>query len=660
MLYEMLVGRPPFKGATALDTLDQVRAQEPVPVRRLQPTVTRDLETICLKCLAKEPVRRYASAAALAEDLRRFLADEPIMARPTGAWERAVKWARRQPAVAGLTAAVVVTALLGAEVAGWQWKRAVDERATALRLADDLGIQRDAAEWQTYRAKVAAAASALQLHNVAAARRHLEAAPARYRNWEWRHFTAQLDAAQAALPGHRGFVRALVFSPDGRRLVSASDDRTARLWDVGTRAPSAVWAYDGAVQYLALRPDGTRLACTTAAGTLWIHDLTARPEAGLRRGLGKQAYSLAFSPDGSLLGVGTSDGTVALIDAATGEDRFVLKDPSLPRRALAFSPDGRWFAVGNPDGPVHLWGTADGRLSEPMRNHPALPLEAAFSPDGRFLVTTGVHPDDDLRLWRVGDHQPVSLLPGHTGQVLRPTFSPDGSRIASVSDDKTARLWDGVTGRPVASLEGHASGLTRVVFSPDSRRLVTASWDQTIKVWEAATRQCLATLRGHAAASNAVAWSPDGTSLAAAAAEGTVRLYDPNAVWRTEVLRGHADDVTDVAFSPDGTHAVSASSDGTLRYWDTRTGQGAAMHQGRASYLSVAFNPNGTQVVSVVQLVATVYLWDLPPGKPVRRLSLPPGSLMSRGCAFHPGGTLVAGGCRTALSTSGTCRPAGM
>jgi hypothetical protein len=173
ILYEMLTGRPPFKGTSTLDTLTQVRQVEPVPPRRLQPLVSRDLETICLTCLAKEPRKRYATALSLAEDLRRFQAGEPIIARPVSGWERAAKWCRRRPALAALTATLVAVTLLGLAGVTWQLLRAEAAREVAIR-------ERDAAQWQSYRANIAAATSALQLGNFTSAQAYLEATAEKY------------------------------------------------------------------------------------------------------------------------------------------------------------------------------------------------------------------------------------------------------------------------------------------------------------------------------------------------------------------------------------------------------------------------------------------------------------------------------------------------
>ena len=221
ILYELVTGRPPFRGETASETERQVIAQEPVPPSRLNAKVPRDLETVCLKCLEKEPGRRYATADELAADLARFLNDEPIRARRTGPLGRMVRWGRRNPVPAASLAAMVMTGVLALAAILGQWREAVEARQRAERAGS-------AERWERYRSNIAAAAAALQLEHSDTARRALEAAPQEHRGWEWRHLHARLDDSRSVMPGGKPgsqfwWPRPII-SPSGDQLASLDSD----------------------------------------------------------------------------------------------------------------------------------------------------------------------------------------------------------------------------------------------------------------------------------------------------------------------------------------------------------------------------------------------------------------------------------------------------
>jgi serine/threonine protein kinase len=337
ILYEMLTGRVPLQGATTLDTLLLVRSEEPVPPRRLQPRIPRDLETICLKCLEKQPAHRYASAANLADDLRRFLSGKPIRARPTPVWERTWKWAKRRPAVAALSAAVVLVAAAALVLVVWQWQRAEGEAEQA-----KLGQRR---------AQEAEARLALQQGQALCEQgdigrgllwlaRSLERAdsaglteldlPLRVNLAEW----GRLVRPPGPLLHNPAAVLAMAFDSSGRLLVAGGKDGQAHFWNLE----------DGREVEPPLKPPGSR-------PKTWI-------------------ACVEFSPDGRTIAT-SSNGAAVLWDAATHK-RLGDSLPHPPGMiwGMAFLPDGRRLATSSDDGTLRIWELPTRRLVLGPLKHP--------------------------------------------------------------------------------------------------------------------------------------------------------------------------------------------------------------------------------------------------------------------------------------------------
>jgi hypothetical protein len=325
ILYECLTGRPPFRAATVLDTLRQVVSEEPVPPRQLNAQVPRDLETICLKCLHKEADKRYRSAAELAQDLGRYLGGEPVQARPVRSWERAWKWARRRPALASLAAVIVVAtlSLLGGGL--WFMAQLTEQRNQAIQARDEVEREKTRtekqllrSEWLLYASQIALAQRAWQDGDVQHARDLLDACRWDFRGWEHAYLRHLFDETYQTFRGHTHWVHSVSFSPDGKRLASASLDQTVKVWDAQTG----------------------KEVLTLKGHTLWVH-------------------SVSFSPDGKHMATASGElgkpGEVKVWDGQTGQEVLTLEGHTEPVLGVVFSPDGKRLASASGDKTVKVW-----------------------------------------------------------------------------------------------------------------------------------------------------------------------------------------------------------------------------------------------------------------------------------------------------------------
>jgi WD40 repeat protein/serine/threonine protein kinase len=681
------------------------RRSEP---RTLVRHIRGDLDWIVMKCLEKDRTRRYETANGLAMEIRRYLDHEPVLAGPPGVGYRIGKFVRRNrgPVIAaGAFALVLATGAGGmtglylraeqqraravaAEAEQSRERQRAEDEAERARLAEGEQARaraeaervREEAEWDAYVANIGAAKTALEHNEMATVRARLAACPQRFRGWEWRHLDARADDSLAVLRGHEDMVKSAAFSPDGARVVTASQDNTARLWDVATGRETAVlrghqnWVWgaafsrDGArvvtasedqtarlwdaatgrelvvlrghlsgVDSAAFSPDGARVLTASWDRTARLWDAAMGRELAVLRGHKEMLMSAAFSPDGVRVVTASWDKTARLWDAATGRELAVLRGHEDPLMSATFSPDGIHVVTASKDKTARLWDAATGRQKAVLRGHADLVRSAAFSPDGARVLTGSM--DGTAMLWDAATGRETAVLRGHADLVRSAAFSPDGTRVLTVSRDNTARLWDAATGRELAVLRGHEGDVVSAAFSPEGTRVVTASKDNTARLWDAATNRETAVLRGHEGGVDSAAFNPDGTRVLTVSRDKTARLWDAATGRKTAVLRGHEGQVVSAAFSPDGTRVLTASRDNTARLWDAATGRELAVLRGHeGDVVSAAFSPEGTRVVTA-SWDKTARVRDAATGREM--VVLRGHELAVNSAAFSPDGTRV-------------------
>jgi WD40 repeat protein/serine/threonine protein kinase len=627
ILYELLTGRPPFLAASPLDTLMQVTRDDPVPPARLIPKTPRDIQTICLKCLEKEPNRRYPTAAALADDLHRYLTDKPITARPVSAWEKGWKWAKRRPAHAALIAvsAVAVFALVAGS---WYF-------------TGQLRVERDNATWAMTNAKQSEAAAIYngRLAGENAQRAETEALKARQQNYVLAMGQTQLAWQQAAvgrmrnlLSGQvpktgednlRGFewhywnhvasgaprtlrtndqypaVVGLAYSADAKRLAALTGSGRIHLWDPLTGAELRVIETGTEVpRCIAFRPDGRQVVAGLGK-TVAAFDMLDGHEIW-RVTLNEWINGVAFTPTGDRILVRAA-GRTHICDPANGRTVRTLPKPNVPLGDVAVSPNGQLAAVGGFPGRVYDLNTGE------VVREIAASRSVAFSPDGERLALAA---DDyatgavELRVISPISGQIVSRAQAHSETGAAIAYSPDGKHVATVGNDNTARLWNPATGKEVRRFQGSSRWNTAVAFSPDGQSLAVATHIGAIEIWPVEFDQDATTRKAHTVFGiQSLALEPDGGRVLGTTTfslSGGSGLIDDAADHKTVTrLAGPFQGATCGAFSADGARIAAGFNNGAVKVWNASTGKHLMTLAGLRHYISaVSISADGRRVAA--------------------------------------------------------------
>ncbi|MHC1767951.1 MAG: WD40 repeat domain-containing serine/threonine protein kinase [Verrucomicrobiia bacterium] len=663
LLYFLLTSRPPFQAQELTDVLDQVLHREPVSPRLLSPSVPRDLETICLKCLEKEPHRRYASAQDAAEDLGRYLRSETIIARPVSPPYKAWRWCRRKPALAGALMACLLALVLGVSGISWQWRRAESEARAARRSLYDADMQlaHQAFDENNY----GRVEQLLQKHDPRSAGRADD-----LRGWEWRYLKDQIKSGELyTLGSHSNTVTYLTFSPDGKWLASASHYEFAndvKIWDLHQQSCAATLPFERAqrINIMAFSPDSQTLAVADI-GRLQFYQAPDWREPLPGMTISHRFSAIAYSADGRLLVALERDRPYSVIVMDAGDHHTVTSWPAISGRTLVLSPDGRYAAVQSAPQPgivVYEFGTGAevARLSGPGSSYRQGNI--AFSPDGRIFGSVVARGTSSLgrwaEFWSVPDFLPVQKLQPKDTHFTGVTFSLDSQQAYLASADQTIAVYDVSNWSRRATLRGHRDEVWCVTVSPDGKQLASGSRDGTVRIWSTAVRPDASPAWPLPPATREVYMAPDGQFLATISTNHHLQLWrtlDFQCLGEGPVPYTHRYPMsnnmwTQVALAPGGACLAVANGRDSgggdvgekLTTFQVPSLEGAVEFRGLRSWpAGVAFSPDGKQLAAGSFFGADhALVWDAQSGKVLHTLTNIPGR--SGYLKFSPRGTWLA------------------
>jgi len=646
-----------------------VISDEPVSPRRLNPSIPRDLETVCLKCLEKEPGKRYGSAAALGEDLRRFLAGEPVTARPVGTIERTWRWCKRQPRLAaalgaaavGLLSVVGLSSLLG--MREYRNAQALRQEKSATDKAL-LTVQQQHADAQArlYVFNMREVERAWDELKVGVFWEKLdkygpESPSENLRGFEWYYWQKRAEG-RARLTGFTEVVLGLGIDARREEVLAVQADGRVSAHPLGGGAARDLFRLEAGTRVMGAAFDGalTRVALGLSGGRIQIWDVATRQSLRTISTGGELSGTLRFSPDGKMLAASsmmpksyTSDG-ISVWEVGSG--RRIFERPNKPA-FIAFSPDGRTMAFsGILDTGLRLIDLASGRESGPFGAAPGFGGGVpAFCAGGSNVVQGGAMVSSDgtsggrLMLWKVADK---SVLATRDQLPWIPSFlvsSPDGQQVA------IAGLMDGIVhlwGANLASEQHRLTGTRNefsceLVYSTDGGLLGVAARDRTVSVWDTKHGQDAVTLRGHGRSVSGLAYVGRGIRLATSSWDGTIKLWDPASGTATVTFVSAKGSVVAVAATADGRFVAGAVKPGLVMVWDTTT---AALHATFSAptgdFTRLAFAPDNRTLTLASTKAGSIPVWDV-----IAKRALPElrgGEQPFSAIAFSPDGSRLAAG----------------
>jgi serine/threonine protein kinase/WD40 repeat protein len=644
MLYEFVAGQPPFRGESMYETLQKVIEEPPADPRSINRTASRDLSVIAMKCLAKDPARRYSTVAALIDDLKRFRRGEPISARPVGRFERLGMWTRRNPSLAASLAGTYLALVCGviALVYGLRmsersveakeklYEQSVEQEREAQRLnalvSESLALEKQTA----YFTRINLALNEWQLNNPVRADRLMEEGDPAQRGWEWAFLRRMMHAERVAVtPDSRGLA-VLTFSPDGKRMITAGMDARVRLWDaVSGKLVMTLGGHTDLVRSIALTPDGKRIVTCSAKETLAWDLETGKPApwAGPTTGgksvdIGPQGHlavvlkekqvavyaadrttplytipgeSAVWQPQGDLL-VTTLGPEVVLRDPKSGAEQTRLKGDGKSLLNLSISGNGQRVAASSEERQF-VWDMATRKL---IFNQKYRGFDAVMTRDGKRLAVGGQR---EVRFWNLDTGDELPRLRGLSGFVLNLAYSPDGRSFAAATGDLI-----------VAALKREDPDSLGVALVMSFLDAAMDKQPVDLRIWDAPISEFGSMLTPDERPVKSFAVGPDGRL--AIGRERSVELWsipDRRVLRTIDVPEG---DANAVALSPDGNLLLTGGNGREVRVWDTATGNTRPQRLKMAKEITLlSALPDGRTVAVAAGNSFSVVVWDYTTGE---------------------------------------------
>ena len=641
VLYVLTTGQMPYevKGSLA-DMWTTIRETEPTRLRRVNPEISDEVETIVLKALSKDKDRRYATAGMLGDDVARCLGGEPIEAKRDSLLYVFRNTLRRYKAIAAAATALAIVIAIALVTSLAFWRQAVQARDLAEQEKDRALIAQDAERQaretadelasqlrqQLYEYNLGRAVTAWESGALLKTGQYLAECPTSLRRWEWDWLDAQVVAAGLTLFPGQGRP---AFTPDGTLLVAAgrgADSGAIRIWDAPSgRSVTSLRGSSNSRLQMALSPDASRIAAAHYDGSLVMWDRVAEEELWRVQPSESRPDGLAFRRDGALIALATVNGHLRLHDTETGDEVRNIGPLSYPLRDVAFRPGGMEIAAGalaiSPQ-PATVWGLPSGekQFTLPANGNADC---VAYSHDGRYLVTGGV--DQHVTMWNADTGEMVQEFPGHSGTVFSVAFSPDDRQVASAGSDGTVRLWQVDNRQEIAQLADLGmSSIYWLCFHPDGEQIAFYTHEGIVNWNTKADRDRdpnLTVLAGHRSNVRSIDFSPDGSQLVSVGFDQTIRVWDVEMAEELRTFEGHSHAVVAVAYGPRGRCIISGSHHNNLdkpcelMLWDAETGEvlhSLAEHQGGVWW--IAIHPDGTRFAAG-GMDGILRMWEIESGQ---------------------------------------------